>query len=121
MSQSEKVIKRITRKKRIRKKIQGTKEKPRATVFRSLKHIYIQIINDSEGRVLLASSSLSKSFREKMKTGSNIQAAKLLGEIIAEEALKKNIKKIVFDRNGYLYHGRVKALADSMREKGMEF
>ena len=70
---------------------------------------------------MVASSSASKKFKEKMKTGGNVQAAKLLGEIIAEEAQQKNIKKVVFDRNGYLYHGRVKALADSMRKKGIEF
>lgn len=121
MNIKEKEAKRLVRKKRIRKKIRGTQEKPRVTVFRSLKHIYVQVVDDIEGRVLAASSSASKKFKEKMKTGGNIQAAKLLGEIIAEEAQQKNIKKVVFDRNGYLYHGRVKALADSMREKGIEF
>lgn len=121
MALDEKVKKRLVRKKRIRKKVRGTKEKPRLTVFRSLKHIYAQIIDDTEGRVLVSVSSLGKNFKEKMKTGGNTKAAKLLGEVVAEEALKKDIKKVAFDRNGYLYHGRVKALADSIREKGIEF
>lgn len=120
MALNEKVLKRLVRKKRIRNKVKGTKDRPRLTVFRSLKHIYVQIIDDSEGHVLVSSSSLSKKFKEKMKTGGNIKAAKLLGEIIAEEALQKKITKVVFDRNGCLFHGRIKSMADAIREKGVQ-
>jgi len=112
---------RYARKKRIRKKIFGTSYRPRLTVYRSNKHIYAQIIDDERGHTLVAASSLSKEFKATAKKGSNIEGARLVGSILAEKALAKNIERIVFDRNGYLYHGRVKALAEAVREKGIQF
>lgn len=109
---------RIRRKRRIRRKITGTADRPRLTIFKSIKHIYGQIIDDSLGATLVSVSSSLKSFSG---SGGNVQGAKLVGETLGEEALKKGIQKIVFDRNGYRYHGRVKALADAVREKGLQF
>jgi large subunit ribosomal protein L18 len=93
----------------------------RLSVFRSSKHIYAQLIDDNKGETLAAASSLEKSMREGAKTGANIEAAKSVGKLIAERATKKGIKDIVFDRGGYLYHGRIKALADAAREGGLNF
>ena len=102
---------------RIRQKMQGTAERPRLNVYRSLNHIYAQIIDDAKGETLLSASSLAS----KVKTGGNVAAAKEVGKLVAERAIEKGIKKVVFDRGGYLYHGRIKALADSAREAGLEF
>ncbi len=113
--------KRMQRKKIIRKKIRGTNECPRMSVFRSLNHFYVQLVDDSAGRTILGVSTLSKEFKGKRDKAGNIEAAKKLGELVAEKALEKNINKVVFDRNGYLYHGRVKALAEVIREKGLQF
>jgi len=113
---------RLKRKKRVRKNIRGTSEKPRLCVFRSSKHIYVQIVDDSAGRTLLAASSLSKDLG--LKNGidcGNKKGAALVGTAIAKSALAKGIKKVVFDRNGFLYHGRVKALSEAARETGLEF
>lgn len=107
-------------KKRIRKVVFGTKDKPRLTVFRSNKQIYTQFINDTEGTTLLAVSSLNKEIAEK-KNITKIEQAKLVGKLAAEKSKDTGIKSIVFDRNGYLYHGRVKALADAAREGGLKF
>ena len=107
------------RKKRIRKKVFGTSERPRLVVFRSNRYIYAQIINDEEGHTYVASSSLS--LLEAKGKSLTKDIAKLVGLDIAKKALDKNIKKVVFDRNGYKYHGRVKALADGAREGGLEF
>ena len=113
---------RSRRKKRVRKKIKGTTEKPRLCVFRSSKHIYAQIIDDFTGRTLAGVSSLSKGLVPKIgKNGGNKQGATLVGAAIADVALKKKIKRVVFDRNGFLYHGRVKALSEAAREHGLEF
>lgn len=112
---------RLKRKFRVRKKILGTQERPRLTVYRSLKHIYAQIIIDSEGRTVCQASSMDKDLRGKLKGTSNKEAAKAVGALVAERAQAANIQKVVFDRNGYLYHGRVKALADGAREKGLIF
>ncbi|MDB4285594.1 50S ribosomal protein L18 [bacterium] len=109
------------RKVRIRKKIQGTPERPRMSVFRSSRHIYVQIVDDTTGRTLTSASSLTKDFREKGGKGEGIEAAKVVGAVIAEKAQENKIEKVVFDRNGYLYHGRIKALADAAREKGLKF
>ena len=106
---------------RVRKKVSGVPEKPRLNVFRSLKHIYVQVIDDFTGKTLIAASSNDKDLKGKVSTGSNIEAAKTVGSLIASRALDKGIKKVVFDRGGYLYHGRVKALADAAREGGLEF
>lgn len=114
----------IARKKRqvrVRKKVQGTPECPRLCVYRSSKHIYAQIIEDVNGSTLAASSSLAKGSAGSLEFGGNVEAAKAVGKAIAETALDKNIKQVVFDRNGFLYHGRVKALADAAREAGLSF
>lgn len=103
---------------RIRKKLRGTPERPRLAVFRSVAHIYAQVIDDSKGVTLAAASSTEKS---DLKTGGNVDAAKAIGRRVAERAKEKGIDKVVFDRGGYLYHGRVKALADAAREAGLEF
>jgi large subunit ribosomal protein L18 len=111
---------RVRIKKRIRKIITGTKEKPRLSVFRSNKHIYIQFINDDEGRTILSASSLNKEIADK-KNITKTEQAKLVGKLTAEKSKTAKITSVVFDRNGYLYHGRVKALADAAREGGLKF
>lgn len=110
---------RIARHERIRKNLSGTKEMPRLNVFKSNKQIYVQIIDDVASNTLVSSSSLDKALNTKGKT--TIEIAKLVGEDIAKKAKKAKITKVVFDRGGYLYHGAVKALAESSRENGLEF
>ena len=105
---------------RVRKKVYGTAQRPRLNVFRSLKHIYAQIIDDDQGVTLVAASSLSPELRGKV-TGGNIAGAAAVGKLVAEKARARGITKVVFDRAGYLYHGRVKALAEAAREGGLEF
>ena len=113
---------RLRRKKRVRKKVRGVPERPRLCIFRSSKHIYAQIIDDTTGRTLVATSSLSKNLGEKISgKGGNREGAALVGADMAERAIKNGIKKVVFDRNGFLYHGRIKALSDAAREHGLEF
>jgi large subunit ribosomal protein L18 len=112
---------RTKRKVRIRKKVRGSQERPRMSVFRSSKHIYVQIVDDTTGSVLTSASSLSPEFREGSGKGSVVESAKQIGAMVAEKALAKDIRQVVFDRNGYLYHGRVKALAEGAREKGLKF
>lgn len=110
------------RKKRIRKKIKGTPERPRLTVYRSLKHIYAQLVDDTTGRTITGVSSLTKGLREEIRrVKRKEEVSKIVGQAIAKKALELNIKKVVFDRNGFLYHGRVKALAEGAREGGLEF
>ena len=109
------------RKIRIKKKLQKNKETLRLTVFRSSKHIYAQIIDDNERKTIVAESTMSKAFKDKMKYGGNLKAAALVGALLGEEAKKIGIEKVRYDRNGYYYAGRVKALADSVREKGIKF
>jgi large subunit ribosomal protein L18 len=109
---------------RIRKKIQGTAERPRLNVYRSVNHIYAQVIDDAKGATVVAATSVEKGKGikgEKRPTGGNLGSAKEVGKLIAERAKQKGINKVVFDRGGYLYHGRVKALADAAREAGLEF
>jgi large subunit ribosomal protein L18 len=105
---------------RIREKMSGTAARPRLNVYRSLNHIYTQLIDDLNGVTLVAASSMNAKGAEKVY-GGNVEAAKLVGKLIAERAQEKGIKKVVFDRGGYLYHGRVKALADAAREAGLDF
>jgi len=105
---------------RIREKMSGTAERPRLNVYRSLNHIYTQLIDDLNGVTIASASSMSKKGEEKVY-GGNVEAAKAVGKLIAERAQEKGVKKVVFDRGGYLYHGRVKALADAAREAGLEF
>ena len=109
---------------RIRKKLAGTPERPRLNVYRSENHIYAQVIDDAKGATLVSATSVEKgkgTKGEKRPTGGNVSSAKEVGKLIAERAKEKGIKKIVFDRGGYLYHGRVKALADAAREAGLDF
>ena len=103
---------------RIRRKLRGTTERPRLAVFRSVAHIYAQIIDDAEGKTLVSASSVDKGAKT---NGGNIAAAKAIGKLVAGRAKDKGIKQVVFDRGGYPYHGRVKALADAAREAGLEF
>jgi large subunit ribosomal protein L18 len=119
MAKSSKNIVRVRVHTRIRLKLRGSQERPRLAVFRSLKHIYAQVIDDRAGRTLVAASSGEK--KSGVGTGGNLAGAKLIGKLIAERAKSKGISKVVFDRGGYLYHGRVKALADAAREAGLEF
>jgi len=109
---------RIKRKKRIRKKLRGTTDRPRLCTFRSAKHIYVQVIDDSRGHTLVSASSLDQSIKEK---GDKTSMAMAIGEKIADRAIKKGIKTVVFDRNGFLYHGRIKAVSDGARKGGLEF
>jgi large subunit ribosomal protein L18 len=106
---------------RARKNLIGTTERPRLNVFRSLKHMYAQIINDKTGATLVSASTMDKEVQAKVEYGGNIDAAKAVGEAIAKRALEKGITKVVFDRAGYIYHGRVAALAAAAREAGLEF
>lgn len=103
---------------RIRRRVDGSQARPRLAVFRSLNHIYAQVIDDTAGRTLVAAASTEKDLRGK---GGNVEGAKLIGRTVADRARQKGIAKVVFDRGGYLYHGRVKALADAAREAGLEF
>lgn len=105
---------------RVRKKVTGSVERPRLCVFRSARHIYAQIIEDTTGKTLIAASTLSKG-SDSTAFGGNVEAAKAVGKMLAEKALAQDIKQVVFDRNGFLYHGRVKALADAAREAGLTF
>jgi len=117
----EKRKKRLRRHKRIRRKVCGTSDRPRLSVFKSLKNIYCQIIDDIEGRTLLSVSTLSPTVKSSINYGGNKKAAEIVGEKLAEEAKKKGIKKVVFDRGGYLYHGRIKALAECARKNSLDF
>ena len=104
--------------KRIRRKLAGSTDRPRLAIFRSTAHIYAQVIDDSKGQTLVSASSVDKGGRT---DGGNVKAAKAIGKLVAERAKEKGIKSVVFDRGGYQYHGRVKALADAAREAGLEF
>ena len=104
---------------RIRKKLKGTTERPRLAIYRSVAHIYAQVIDDAKGVTIVAANSNEKS--GDLKTGGNVEAAKAIGKRVAERAKEKGVTRVVFDRGGYIYHGRVKALADAAREAGLEF
>lgn len=113
---------RYRRQKRVRKSVRGTNERPRLCVFRSSRHIYAQIIDDEKGVTLIDASSVSKELREKIgNKGGSKEGASIIGNVIAERARTKGISKVVFDRNGFLYHGRIKALSDGAREAGLDF
>ena len=114
----DRVVARKRIKERIRSKVHGTSERPRLAVFRSLKHMYAQVIDDASGKTIVSASSRDKDAGTK---GANAAAAKALGALIAKKAKDKGIKRVVFDRGGYLYHGNIKALADAARENGLEF
>ena len=109
---------------RIRKRVQGTPERPRLTVFRSVAHIYVQVVDDMKGTTIAAASTVEPSLKSglpKEAKGGNVAGAKAIGKAIAERLLEKGVKQVVFDRNGFLYHGRIKAVADAAREAGLEF
>jgi large subunit ribosomal protein L18 len=117
----QRIEKRATRRKRVRRKVAGSDGLPRLSVYRSLHHIYAQVISDESGRTLAAVSTLSPVVKEELKSRSSVAAAKAVGKAIAQRCAETGIKQVVFDRNGFLYHGRVKALADSAREAGLKF
>ncbi len=112
---------RIKRKKRIRQKVQGSPHRPRLTIFRSARHIYAQIIDDTRGETLAAASTMEKEIRDKGKFENKVAAAVEIGRLIAQRASNKGISTVVFDRNGYMYHGRVKAVSDGARKNGLDF
>ncbi len=120
-SKSLKLKKRLKRKKSIRKRISGTSGRPRLCVYRSSRHIYAQVIDDTTGSTIAAASTLSKELKGKIDSTGTVDAARKVGELLAKAAKKKKVTKVAFDRNGFLYHGRVKALAEAAREGGLEF
>jgi large subunit ribosomal protein L18 len=121
MLTSQKVVGRTIRHLRIRRVVKGTAERPRLAVFRSLKHIYAQLIDDTAGRTVVAIDSRSPEFRQRLGRGSNVAAATVVGEMVASKAKEHGISQAVFDRGGYQYHGRVKALAEAARAGGLKF
>ena len=118
---SPKVVARQKRIKRIRKKISGTPEVPRLRIFKSAKHIYAQVVDDTAGHTLAAASTMDKSALSGSKFENKVEAAKFVGKLIGERAVEKGIKEVVFDRNGFLYHGRIKSLSEGAREAGLVF
>ena len=114
-------VRRLRRKRHVRKKVTGTSDRPRLTVFRSHKNIHAQIVDDTVGRTLVAASSQEKPLREAMEGGGNQAAAQAVGSALAAKAVEAGIRKVVFDRNGFPFHGRVKALAEAARKGGLEF
>ncbi len=114
-------IARVRKHARVRKKVVGTTERPRLNVFRSLNHMYAQVIDDSTGKTLVSASTLDKEIKGKLSFCGNKDAAKEVGKLVATKAVNSGIKKVVFDRGGYIYHGRVKELAEAAREAGLEF
>lgn len=119
LSTSQKKVIRFKRKRRIRGNLSGTEERPRFTVFRSNKHLYVQVVDDVKKHTLVAASTSEEELKDTY--GATIEGAKHLGNLLAKRALAKNISEVVFDRSGYLYHGRIKALADAAREGGLKF
>ena len=109
---------------RIRRRVSGTVERPRLTIFRSVSHMYVQVVDDASGKTIASASTVEPSVKgalAKKATGGNVEGAKAIGKTIAERLIEKGVKRVVFDRNGFLYHGRVKAVADAAREAGLEF
>lgn len=121
MTVKDKVLKKKKRHLRVRKRVVGTAERPRLVVFRSLKHIYAQIVDDEKGCTLVSASTTEPEWKQEDKNKGNASAASGIGKLIAKRALDKGIKKVVFDRGGYIYHGRVKALAEGARQGGLDF
>jgi large subunit ribosomal protein L18 len=116
----QRVEKRRTRQVRVRRKIRGSDERPRLSVYRSLHHIYAQVISDQSGKTLVAASTSTPELRDGMKSKRSVAAAKAVGQAVARGCLERGITQVVFDRNGFLYHGRIKALADAAREAGLK-
>jgi large subunit ribosomal protein L18 len=121
INKGDKNVSRLKRHLRVRKKIEGTTLRPRLNIFRSSKHMYAQIIDDQKGVTLAAASTLDKELAEAVSNGGNVDSARQVGALIAKRAKELGVEKVVFDRGGYLYHGRVQALADAAREAGLEF
>jgi len=122
MKTPKKIIARLRRKRSIRKKVFGAAVRPRLCVFRSAKHIYSQIINDETGQTLVSASTLTAELGADLKEGTgNMKASKIVGALLAQRAIAKGVKQVVFDRNGFLYHGRIRVLAEAAREVGLEF
>lgn len=117
----EKLLARKKRQNRVRQKVNGTAERPRLNVYRSLKHIYAQLIDDNSGKTLVSASTVDPDIRTKISASGNADAARMVGELLGDRARENSIEQVVFDRGGYLYHGRVKALAEGAREKGLKF
>lgn len=117
---AERAEKRYTRQARVRRKVRGTAERPRLSVYRSLHHIYAQVVSDETGRTLVAASTMSSNLTGELKSKSSVMAARLVGKAVAERCREAGISEVVFDRNGFLYHGRVKALAEAAREAGLK-
>lgn len=121
VKQNPREASRIKRKMRIRKKVHGSEERPRLSIFRSDKHIYAQIVDDAKGVTLVAASTLSPDYKEGEPPKGKVEAAKRVGTLVARKAQEQGIAKVVFDRNGFIYHGRVRALADAARQAGLDF
>ena len=121
VSKKSRQVVRENKHRRMRNRFSGTPERPRLAVFRSNNHMYAQIIDDTVGNTLVAASTLDKDVKDKLEKTNNVEAAKYLGTVIAKKALEKGIKEVVFDRGGFLYHGKVAALADAARETGLQF
>lgn len=121
MSKKDRRQGRLRRRRHIRKHISGTPERPRLSVFRSLEHIYAQVIDDTQGHTLVAASTLDPEVREQVDGMTKMEQARIVGQLLATRALDKGVTRVVFDRGGYKYHGRLKALADAAREGGLEF
>ena len=114
-------VARTRRRARVRRRVRGTQERPRLSVFRSDRHIYAQVVVDTTGQTLLGVSTLSRELREQLKKTADVSAAKQVGLLAARRCLEKGIKQVVFDRNGFLYHGRIRAVAEGAREGGLQF
>jgi large subunit ribosomal protein L18 len=121
MPEIDRRVSRLRRHKRVRKYVIGTPERPRLNVFRSLNHIYAQVVDDSQGHTLVSASTIDPEVHKQLKGLPKTDQARVVGKVLAERALDQGIKRVVFDRGGYRYHGRVKALADAAREGGLEF
>ena len=120
-SLNKKTEARLKRKRRVRKNIFGTEARPRLTVFRSGRHIYAQIVVDTNGHTLVSASTLHEEVRQQLPVEGKVGAAKLVGKVVAQRAMDKGVSKVVFDRNGFLYHGRIRAVATGAREQGLDF
>ena len=121
MPETDRRVARLRRHRRVRKRVVGTPERPRLNVFRSLRHIYAQVIDDSQGHTLVSASTIDPEVETQLQGLTKTEQARVVGKVLAERALKQGVKQVVFDRGGYVYHGRVKTLADAAREGGLEF
>ena len=118
---SPRLVARLKRKRRVRKNISGNENRPRMSVFRTAKHIYAQIIDDTKGTTLVSASTVDQEFKDQNVEGKKVEIAKAVGNLVGKRALDKGIKQVVLDRNGFLYHGRIKSLSDGAREAGLNF